>query len=247
MMKELSLPILLFLVLTSCVAPSQVTVIVPDAPEGNFANGREYLPLGNDGIDVELGFDGIFEELMVFDFVVVNHSPQALEVNPSDFYYVLLDSAMADTSKLPPRMAFHPERVLHQYDETLEEKAGERRANSLFGIIQSGVDILISTTAFVATDNPAYIADAVFNTLGTAQHYSAQHRDIASNISLIEEEKELVDEEIFRPCQIPPGEAVSGFVYFPKEDQAECFMFCFPMNDQLFQFVYKQKKVYQYN
>jgi hypothetical protein len=234
------------LVLASCSAPSRVTVIVPDAPQGNFANGREYLPLSSDDILVELGYDGIFDELMVFDFVVVNHTSDSLMINPSDFFYVLLDSSKADTSKFPPRMAFHPQRVIHAYDETLEEKAGERRINSIFAILETGVNILVGATGFMATDNPAYIADGIFNSFGTAKNYSSQSKDIKANIAIIEEEKEVVSQEIFRPCQIPPGETVSGFVYFPQEAEADCFMFCFPMEDQLFQFVYHQKQVLQY-
>ena len=246
-MKVLLKLVLILLVLSSCAVPTKVTVIEPDAPEGNFANGREYLPLSSEGIEVELGFDGIFDELMVFDFVVVNHTSNALSINPSEFYYVLLDSSTADTSKLPPRMAFHPQRVLHAYDETLEEKLGEKRVNSIFGIVQTGVSILVGTTGFIATENPAYIADGIFNSLGTARNYTSQNKEIKSNMSMIEEEKEIVNQEIFRPCQIPPGKAISGFVYFPQETDTECFMFCFPMEDHLFQFVYNQKSVYQYN
>jgi hypothetical protein len=246
-MKVLLYPAIWLLVLTSCTAPARVTVIEPDAPEGNFANGREYLPLRSENVMVELGFDGVFDELLVFDFVVLNHTSDSLTINPSEFYYVLLDSATADTSKLPPRMAFHPQRVLHEYDETIEQKEGERKTSSIFGILEAGVSILVGATGFLATDNPAYIADGIFNSLGTAQHYSSQNKDIKANISLIEEEKEIVNQEIFRPCRIPPGEAVSGFVYFPRESDAECFMFCFPLEGQLFQFVYNQKEVYQYN
>ncbi len=246
-MKVLLKIVLGFLVLASCSAPAKVTVFVPDAPEGNFANGREYLPLSSENILVELGYDGIFDELMVFDFVVVNHTSDSLIINPSDFYYVLLDSSTADTSKLPPRMAFHPQRVMHAYDETLEEKVGERRTNSIFAILETGMNILVGATGFMATDNPAYIAEGIFNSFGTAKNYSSQSKDIKTNIAMIEEEKEVVSQEIFRPCHIPPGKTVSGFVYFPQETEADCFMFCFPMEDQLFQFVYNQKQVYQYN
>ena len=246
-MKALFKLVLLSLALASCTAPARVTIIEPDAPEGNFAHGREYLPLSSEDILVELGYDGLFDELMVFDFVVVNQTSDSLSINPSDFYYVLLDSATADSSKRPPRMAFHPQRVLHEYDETLEEREGERKTSTLFGILEAGVSILVGATGFMATENPAYIADGIFNSLGTAQHYSSRNKDMKASISMIEEEKEIVNKEIFRPCLIPPGKAKSGFVYFPQEADAECFMFCFPLEGQLFQFVYHQKQVYQYN
>lgn len=246
-MKVLSKVVVLFLVFTSCVTPRVQTQIIPDAPEGKFAMGREYIPLSNDSIHVELGFDGIYGDQLVFDFVVHNHSPYELSINPSDFYYVLLDSAMADSSKFPPRMALHPERVLHQYDETLDARAGAKKANSVFGILETGFNVLVSASSFIASENPAYLIDGVFNTMGTAQHYVAQDKQIQENMSLIQDEKEVVKEEIFRPCKLAPGEIMSGYVYYPQDADAACYMFCYPIENQLFQFVYHQKKVVQYH
>jgi hypothetical protein len=223
------------------------TQIIPDAPEGNFAMGREYIPLSNDSIDVELGFDGIYGDQLVLDFVVINRSLRDLSINPSDFYYVVLDSSMADSSKFPPRMALHPERILHQYDETLDARAGAKKANSVFGILETGFNVLVSASAFIASENPAYIVDGVFNTVGTAQHYVSQDKQIQENMVLIQEEKELIEEEIFRPCNLAPGEIMSGYVYYPQDADAACYMFCYPIEDQLFQFVYHQKKEVRYN
>jgi len=246
-MKVLSKLALLFLVFTSCVTPRVHTQITPDAPEGKFAMGREYIPLSNDSIDVELGFDGIYGDQLVFDFVVINRSTYELAINPSDFYYVVLDSAMADSSKLPPRMALHPERVLHQYDETLDAREGAKKTNSVFGILEAGFNVLVSASAFMASDNPAYIVDGIFNTVGTAQHYVSQDKQIQDHMAVIQEEKDLVNEEIFRTCRLAPGEVMSGYVYYPQDADASCYMFCYPIENQLFQFVYHQKKVVRYD
>ena len=100
--------------------------------------------------------------------------------------------------------------------------------------------------AFLATDNPGYIADAVFNTLGTASYYVEQDKSIKNHMALIREEKELVNEEIFRACRLQPGEAASGYVYFPGDPDAACYMFCYPIENQLFQFVYHQHKEIHY-
>lgn len=245
-MKVLGKLVLLTLVLSSCVAPRVHTQITPDAPEGKLAMGREYICLSNDSIDVELGFDGTYDHQLVFDFVVINRSPVELIINPSDFYYVVLDSATADSSKLPPRMAIHPERVLNQYDETIQSRAGDKHVNSILGALEAGFNVLVSASAFVASDNPGYIVDGIVSTLGTAQHYVAQDKRIEKNMVLIQEEKDLVKEEIFRSCHLLPGEVVSGYVYFPEDSDAACYMFCYPINNQLFQFVYHQDKVVSY-
>jgi len=237
----------LFLFLWSCTAPRVVTQIIPEAPEGKFAMGREYISLGADQIDVELGFDGIYGPNLVFDFVVVNGSSETLSIQPGNFYYELLSSASADSSIVPPRMAVKPDKVLLNYDQIIEDKEGQKKANTLLGFLEAGVGLLATTAAVITTENPAYLADGLWGMFGTADHYMSQDKQIKSDLTLINEEKEVVNEEIFRSCQLAPGEVVSGYVYFPEHSDAEYYMFCFPMEDQLFQFVYKQQKVVVYD
>ena len=245
-MKKIYSLLIIALLLTSCVAPQLVIQLTPEAPEGKYEMGREYISLRNDSIDVELGYDGYREGHLIFDFVVVNRTSYELSINPSDFYYVVLDSALADSSKLPPRMAIHPERILHHYDETLESKQGAKEINSFLGFMEAGIDLLANATAFIATENPGYIVDAVFSTLGTAEHYVSKDKQISADISMINSEKEVVNEEIFRLGKALSGKVMNGYVYFPKHPDAEYYMFCFPIEDQLFQFVYHQSRMYQY-
>lgn len=234
-------PILL-LFLWSCAAPRVVTHIIPEAPEGKFAMGREYIPLGSDMIDVELGFDGIYGQNLVFDFVVVNGSSEPLSIQASDFYYVLLDSAMADSSLSPPRMAVKPDKVLLSYDQIIEDVEGQKKANAFLGFLEAGVGILATTAAVITTENPAYLADGLWGMFGTADYYVSQNKQIKSDLAAVNEEKEHINEEIFRSCQLAPGEVASGYVYFPHHNDTKYYMFCFPVEKQLFQFVYKQQK-----
>jgi hypothetical protein len=232
----------LILLLCSCTAPRVVTTITPEAAQGNYAMGREYISLESDQIGVELGYDGIQGENLVFDFVVHNTSLDTLFVLPSDFYYVVLDSANANAAPSAPWMAMHPDKVLMLYDKTLEDRKEAKNMNSLYGILRAGVNILYNTAGFIATENPVYIADAIFQTMGTADQYISQDKMISSDLEMINEEKKVVDEEIFRTCEVPPGEVISGYVYFPKHENTDYYMFCFPIENQLFQFVYNQRK-----
>ena len=143
-------------------------------------------------------------------------------------------------------MAIHPERILHHYDEILESKQGAKEINSFLGFMEAGIDLLANATAFIATENPGYIVDAVFSTLGTAEHYVSKDKQISADISMINSEKEVVNEEIFRLGKALSGKVMNGYVYFPKHPDAEYYMFCFPIEDQLFQFVYHQSRMYQY-
>jgi hypothetical protein len=235
------------LLLFSCAVPRVVTRITPEAEVGHIAMGREYIPLDSDQIGVELGYDGIQGENLVFDFVVHNTTLDTLSILPSDFYYVLLDSANEEPLTDTSWQAVQPESVLMHYDKTLEDRKEEKDINSFLGFIQAGVTILYNTTAFIATENPGYLADAVLQTVGTADQYISQSKMISSEMEMISEEKSLVDEEIFRACKVPPGTVVSGYVFFPKHENTAYYLFCFPIENQLFQFVYNQRREIVYD
>jgi hypothetical protein len=240
MKKRLSL-LAITLWICSCATPQNGFRLSPVAPEGVYEMGREYISLNNAGIQVELGFDGNFEGTLVFDLVVVNNTPHALSFTPQDFYYVLLDSADADSSGLPPRMAVHPDRIIQLYDRSMEKKENDKNINTLFGFIETGIGIINGASAFLSTENPVAIVDAVFHTVGTAGYYVSRDQWISRDLEQIDHEKEVVREEILRMGQVPPGMVASGFVFFPIQEESEYLMFCFPLEDQLFQFVYQQQ------
>jgi hypothetical protein len=246
-MNRIPLLPLFFLFLCSCAAPRVVTEIVPETSEGHFAMGREYIPLESDQIAVELGFDGMQGENLVFDLVVHNNTSDTLTILPGDFYYVVLDSANALPLPNTPWMSVHPDKVLMLYDQTLEERKKEKSVNTVLGIIQASVNILYNASGIIATDNPGYIADVLVQTAGTADQYISHDRMISSELAMISEEKEVVEEEIFRASRVPPGSVISGFVYFPEHNTAAYYMFCFPVENQLFQFVYNQRKSIVYD
>lgn len=241
-MKKLYCLSIFLLLLWSCTAPRVLTKISPEASGGHFAMGREYISLESDNIEVELAYDGMQGENLIFDFVVHNITPDTLSIQPADFYYVLLDSATAASSIGNARMAVHPEKVMMYYDQTLKERQEDKGVNSFLGILQAGAGIIYNTTAFIATDNPGFLADAVFHTLGTADQYISKDRMINAEMEMISEEKEVVEKEIFRMSRLDPESINSGYVYFPKHEDANYYMFCFPIENQLFQFVYNQRK-----
>ena len=234
--------LLLVLFFSSCTAPRVVTRITPEAPEGHYAMGREYIPLESHQIGVELGFDGIQGDHLVFDFVVHNGSKDSLTIRPADFFYVVLDSANAEYLNDSSWFSVQADTVLLHYDRTLAERKKVKGMNTLLGIMQAGFDILYNTSGFIATEDPTFIVDAVFRTAGTAEQYISQDKMISSELDLISEEKELVNEEIFRTCRLPPEQVKSGYVYFPLHGHTDYYMFCFPIEKNLFQFVYRQQK-----
>jgi len=241
-MKNLFSLVLLFLLSCSCTAPRVITKIFPEAPEGNFAMGREYIPLESDQIRTELGFDGIQGENLVFDFLVHNGGLDTLSILPDSFFYVVLDSADAHSSLDSSWLSVHPDTVMMHYDLTLEGQKELKGMNTFIGILMASVDILFNASGFIATENPAYIVDAVFQTAGTADQFISQGKAISSEMEMINEEKEQVREEIYRTSNLPPGTVKSGYVYFPLHEQTPYYMFCFPIGNQEFQFVYRQQK-----
>ena len=219
-----------------------VVRLVPEAPEGKFEMGREYILLNSDSIDLELGFDGMHGENLVFDLVIINRTPYDLEVDPADFYYMVLDSATALSSRLPARTAMHPDRIINHYDETIGRGQEDKEINALLGFLEAGIGLLCDASAYAATEDPAYILDAIFSTIETASSRLVHDFAITSEIETVRSEKEIVTEEIFRKGTIPPGKVLSGYLFFPENADAPYYMFCFPVDNQLFQFVYRQQR-----
>ena len=234
--------LLLLLLLSSCASPRLVTKLSPEAPEGHFAMGREYIPLESEELVVELGFDGMQGDQLVFDLVVHNSSSDTLSIVTSGFYYVLLDSAHAESAQEASWESLHPDTVMAYYDLSIENREKQKEMNTMLGILQAGVNILYNASGFIATEDPGFIVDAVFQTAGTADEYISNNRMISMEMTEIREEKELVREEIFRDMMLPPDQVASGFVYFPSNLEAAYYMFCFPLGKQLFQYVYRQDR-----
>ena len=235
------IPVIL-LMTASCASPQVVTTLVPEAPEGHFEVGREYIPLENDSIIAELGFDGFYGDYLVFDLVVINRTGDTLPLQPSDFYYVVIDDPLADSSGVPPSPVMQPDRILAAYDRQLEEQEKQRSVNKALGFVDAGIGILATASAFMATDHPGYIADAVLGTLGTADHYVSNDRMFKAQLAALSSEKKVVAEELFRSTALPPGKVVNGFVYFQDWQGEGYLMFCFPVQDRLFQFVYRRER-----
>ena len=78
----------------------------------------------------------------MFDFVVINGvrkpDPQARR-----FLLRIADSPTADSSMLPPRMAVKPDKVLLNYEKIIEDKQGQKQANSFLGILEAGVGAFV--------------------------------------------------------------------------------------------------------
>ena len=213
--------------------------MVPLAPEGYQVNGREYIPLSSDQLRVELAYDGTSDGNLVFDLVVFNESSRKLIVKPSDFYYLSLDNPDDDSSRYHQRMAVAPVQVYKWYDRALEERESEKTLNTIMGFVEAGVGILSGASAFLSTENPAFIVDAVFNTAGTAGHYLAVNKQIDETMDQVAGEKEIIRQEMMQEEELEAGEVTNGFVCFPGHPESTYLMFCFPIDDQEFQFVYQ--------
>jgi hypothetical protein len=237
--------VLIFLII-SCSAPQQITTqMIPEAPEGRFEHGREYITLAADSIDAILGFDGIHDRVLIFDFVLHNRSNSPVSFSSSDFYYEILDSAMALQSSLPSVNAITPDDVSEKYDKTIRDLLENKQFNTLFGIMEATAGIIYNTSNFIATDNPGFIFDLIAGTITTADHYLTVDREIEKEIHVMSEEKTMVSQSSHGVTVVEPGQSVSGFVFFPQDLDARYYMFCFPIHDELFQFVYRQRFSYQ--
>lgn len=238
-MKKIYVILIIILGFSSSALSQELISLLPLAPEGHFVNGREYIPLTSDKIRVELGYDGTSEDMLVLDLVVFNQTGRELSIDPGAFYYLSLDDPDALSSEFPPVKAVLPTQTYKWYDCALEKKGSEQSFSTVLGFAEAGVGIFSGLAAFFASENPAYIVDAVFSATGTVVHTMAIKNQIEEEFEQLSRERELIQQEMMRKGELAPGEVKNGFVCFPAQVEKEYLMFCIHIDDQEFQFVYK--------
>ena len=239
-----SVALALFLVLASCVAPRPVSRLTPHAGEGYFQLGREFITLHNDGVYVIAAFEENRDEDLVFDVIVMNKSDRTIEVDPERFYALRLKEPAADSSHHPPLAAIHPENVLLNIDRSRAVEYAEKRTNVIWGVLEATAGV-VSTVSAVASDaGPAHVAEEAAYTFETMGFHLARDAEIRDHMRLINDDKLYWKNDVLRKNTLAPGTAVEGFVYFPRDTDASWYMMCYPMGDQLFQFVYRQRLYY---
>ena len=234
------------LFLSACATPQVVTKLEPEAQEGYVEHGREYITLSNDSIYAILGFDGVHDEVLIFDLVVVNNCHHPFRINPSGFYYERLDSALEEASSYPLVHALGPDEVSGKYDESIAEMQSVKSSNAFFGILDAATNIVFNTAGFISTEDPGYLFDLIAGSVDKVHYYVTTDKQIEEDMSRLIDEKKLVRQATHEPRTLGPGESASGFVFFPQNSDADYYMFCFPLDNELFQFVYHQEFALKY-
>lgn len=121
-MREILAILLGLLMLSPRVSSQTGFTLEALAPETKFVNGRDYVPLSNGEITLELAYDCRVEDKLLLDLVLINGSERTLIIHPRDFYYLNLDDPTGDSSRFPVRMALTPQKPFTWYDRSLEDK-----------------------------------------------------------------------------------------------------------------------------
>lgn len=185
------------------------------APEGRLANGREYIPLSHNLITVQLAFDCMLEDKLLFDLVLINETDHPIKVDPTSFYYLKLDDAEGDSSRFPPSTALAPLKPFKWYDRGLVDSQRE-------GVFSPILEI------------PAMFMEEFIAVWGEpSSNGFAQEQERTRRI------KETVRQEMMQEIELAPGAVANGFIYFPGLPETIYLLFCFPLDDSEFQFAYQ--------
>ncbi len=244
--RRFKTPVLLlsFLFLLSCVAPRPVSRLTPHADKGHYKLGREYITLQNDSIYVIAAFDENRQEDLIFDVIIMNRSDRTLELDPANFYALVLENPSADSSVQPPLRAADPEKVIMNIEKARAVEYAEKKTNAIWGVLEATAGV-VSTAAAVASDADAgEVAWEAINTMEGVGYHLAVDQEIEDHLHLINDDKLYWKNDVLRRNTLKPGTVVEGFVYFPRSVDAEYYMMCYPLGDQLFQFVYRQGLYY---
>jgi hypothetical protein len=187
------------------------------APEGKLVNGREYIPLSNGQISVELGYDCKLGENLLFDLVIINETDHPISLNPLAFFYLELDDPEGDSSRFPPRMAVAPLNPYKWYDRALEVPKHETFFSPFIEI-------------------PAMFMEGFFGSWTTLPSDNTLEKQ-----EWVNRMKDVIRQDMMQEMELAPGGAANGFVWFPGPPGTKYLLFCLPLDDQEFQFAYKLK------
>lgn len=217
-MKDLYIILFITFGFSSSVISQEQFALKAIAPEGNHVNGREYIPLSNALIGVELAYDSRIENKLLFDLVVRNDTDHPISVSPGSFYYLNLDDPDADSSRFPPGMAISPLKPYKWHD---------------FGLDRPQHEAIFSPFLEI----PAMFMEAFVNPWGIPSSGNAmQDQERVSQM------KDIIRQHMMQEVELAPGETVNGFVWFPGPPETKYLLFCIPLEDQEFQFAYELKK-----
>jgi hypothetical protein len=229
------------------VAPKPVVRLHPEPDPGKWFFGHQYTRSSAEGVEVVAAFEGIQQDMLVFDVEVVNTSTQELLVAPELAYYHPL-SVRYDTLAergTPLRFKAHdPEVELLEVDKAVA-RAHAQYANqsiALLVLATAGIAAEVATANQPRTEQQqqerqmnsqaAWAGLTELNFLNQAQY--------VDKINFLNNAKVNWAADPLRKTTLLPNESVRGRVYFNSHIPAQYVQIVMPFGEKQVRFLFRQ-------
>ncbi|MGE4587433.1 MAG: hypothetical protein AB7D05_08840, partial [Mangrovibacterium sp.] len=218
------------LAMQGCYTPAHIVKLVPEREADKWFYGQALLCDSVDGISYEVGFDLTNNGQYLFDFHIRNRSNLPILIDPANYCYTPLDSAMHALGNTSPP-ALDPETQLLEIDRELS--VNEARSKNQLGISLMAIGADVATGVILATDdNPRndYIAEPVSGAIQASVFASGAANEFETRN--LNELREAWENSAIRKTTLECNYSMHGKVFFPACPEAAYIRLHIPVDEK---------------
>jgi hypothetical protein len=244
MNSRISVFILAFLsvfILQSCYTPANLVKLMPNEEPNKWLYGQALVIDSVYGINYEVGFDRLSNKQYLFDFHIENRSNMPILIDPTQFYYIPLDTGMNPI--IPEKVtALDPETAILEIEKHLS--VNEARSKNQLGISLMAIGADVATGIIVASDDKPN-NDFVQRAIADGVHVGIYASGVANEAETYDlyELRESWASSTIRKTTLGSNYSMHGKVFFPASPNASYIQIQIPVDDQWLQFTFKQVQI----
>lgn len=208
----------------SCVSsPSPVFKLVALSKDGNSSwdQGREYLNLRNDKLDVNISFVDIENELLVFDAIITNTSNKKLVIDhrilqlkykTKESIYIEDDNSFTQ-SKLKTGRAVNPEAVILKIEKEINKTESAYESSQNTDTVISFLD-LIGDIATIGTRTSEEKKKDTKEDNERMERNKESYQQYEEKLDKLKNKKSYWENNALRKTTLNPSETLTKKVYY---------------------------------
>lgn len=237
--------ILAILVLLASCSPAPVLRLTPTAGDTSWLDGKEYMRSTAGGLEVAVAFEGIENNLILFEIFVGNETGQQVTISPERFYYVPLlflpDSFKVDSLTLIVH-AIDPETKILDLDKQIEQEKTSYANAAGIDAVFCFLGFLVDVATIGKTKSKEEIESEELQE--REEDLDRREREInhANRLTEIKATKERWATTSLRRTTLASGESIAGRIHFQATPKANFVILFIEIEGAPMQFVFSQKK-----
>lgn len=206
--------------------PSYFLTMNPRSGAGTWVGGAEIARQQHDSLEIRLSFVRYEATRLVFEADMRNNSRRLLTVAPTDFYLQpVVTQPVASTAAvypLPGRlMAFDPEPGIQELQLQVEAESDAATHTSTAEVLTRLSHTVDNVAAVKKKETKDQIGAREAKQQRDNDYYTRQRLEAATAAEQHRAQLDALRTHALRRTTVELGQAVRGYVYFPRADQAD--------------------------